>query len=174
MMYEARNVGAAKITASATYSICSVSTRILLPLRATRYTASPVRKYRFSLSIRRAGDPAVAFRPRQRTFFLRIARGEIMDARPRRRVFRQRAIIVAAGVVDVPVQRRRIETLLRKPIGHGHAIERRWFRAALHRNGELAGGAKLGDLLLKAAILRAIALASRHPPARCLPASGRG
>jgi hypothetical protein len=43
-----------RIMASATYSACSVRTRFRLPLRATRYAAPPVRKYRLSFSINRA------------------------------------------------------------------------------------------------------------------------
>src|SRR5437660_5752308 len=49
-------------------------------------------------------DPAVALRPRERTFFLRVARSEVMNAGPCGSIFRQSAIVVAAGVVDVPAQ----------------------------------------------------------------------
>ena len=49
------------------------------------------------------GDPAVAFRPSERAFFLGLSGRKIMNAGPSGSVACQRAVIVAAGVVHVPV-----------------------------------------------------------------------
>src|ERR1051325_8440934 len=79
-----------------------------------------------------------------------------MNARPGRSVARSRTIIVAAGVIDVPVEIWRCEAFLRHPIPHRHPVERRRPRAALHRNCELTRGAALQHEILKPAILLAI------------------
>ena len=50
-----------------------------------------------------ASDPAVAIRPGERTFFLGFAGGKIVDAGPSGGVFGERAVIVAAGVIHIPV-----------------------------------------------------------------------
>ncbi len=50
-----------------------------------------------------ADDPAIAFGPGERTFFFRFARGKVVDSRPGGSVG-ERAVIVAAAVVHVPVQ----------------------------------------------------------------------
>ena len=47
---------------------------------------------------------------------------EIVDAGPGGRVFGQRAVIVAAGVVHVPVHERGIDILLAEPLGKRDAI----------------------------------------------------
>ncbi len=46
-----------------------------------------------------------------------------MNAGPGGSVARERAIIIAAGVVHVPVEQARIEALLAEPIGERDAIE---------------------------------------------------
>src|SRR5438128_641002 len=55
-----------------------------------------------------AGDPAVAFRPGERAFFLGLAGREIMDSGPSGSVARERTVIVAACVVHVLMQETRI------------------------------------------------------------------
>ena len=74
-----------------------------------------------------ASDPAVAFRPGERAFLFGFAGGERVDAGPGGGVFGERAVVVAAGVVHVPVNKRRVEILLVKPIGEGHFVERGGF-----------------------------------------------
>src|SRR6266700_7949095 len=69
------------------------------------------------------GNPAVAFGPCERAFFLGLAGREIMDSGPRGSVARERAVIVAAGGVQVPMQESRIKALLAKPIEKGEAVE---------------------------------------------------
>ena len=64
--------------------------------------------------------------------------------------FAKRTVVVAAGVVDVPAAESANRSFVaREPIRHRDAIQRRWLRATLHRDGELAGGAKLGHHSLK-------------------------
>src|SRR5258708_19856253 len=85
-----------------------------------------------------AGDPAVAFRPGEWAFLLGHAGRKIMNAGPRGSVARERAVIVAAGVVHVPVQRAGIETVLAKPLRKRGAVEILKFRGEtqFERNGE--------------------------------------
>src|ERR1039458_5212667 len=101
-------------------------------------------------------DPAVAFGPSERSFFLRVARCEIVDAGPGGSVLGQRAVIVAAGVVYVPAQRTRGETLGGEPVRHRNMVQRGGLGAALHGDGEFARGAELVDLFVEAAILIAV------------------
>jgi len=70
-----------------------------------------------------ARDPAVAFGPGERAFFLGLAGRKIMNACPGRSVARKRAVIVAAGIVYVPVQKTGIEALLAEPIGKRDAVQ---------------------------------------------------
>src|SRR5579864_3088182 len=48
-------------------------------------------------------DPAVPFRPGQRTFLLWLARGEVMNSRPCRSLRCHGSIVVATAVIHVPV-----------------------------------------------------------------------
>ena len=70
-----------------------------------------------------AGNPAIAFGPGERAFFLRLAGREIMDAGPGGSVAREGSVIVAASVVHVPMEKAGVETLLTQPIGEREAIE---------------------------------------------------
>src|SRR5450631_202331 len=77
-------------------------------------------------------DPAVAFGPRERSFFFGVARCEIVDAGPGGGVTGQRAVVVTAGVVDVPTKRGGVEAFADQPIRHRDTVQRRWLGAALH------------------------------------------
>src|SRR5579871_1091229 len=90
-----------------------------------------------------ADDPAVAFGPGQRTFFIGFSGGEVVDAGPCGDVLGESAVIVAAGVVDVPAQVGGSEALLVEPGFDGDSIKRRRLGAELHRDRELTGGAEL-------------------------------
>src|SRR5438128_312638 len=68
-------------------------------------------------------DPAVSFRPSKRTFFFRLARSEIVNTGPCGRVLRQRAVIVATGIVHVPKQGLGIEPVLAKPFSEGNLVK---------------------------------------------------
>ena len=70
-----------------------------------------------------ASNPAVAFGPGERAFFLGLAGRKIVNAGPGGSAARERAVIVAAGVVHIPVQQAGIETALAKPAGKRDAIE---------------------------------------------------
>jgi hypothetical protein len=70
-----------------------------------------------------ASDPAVAFGPGERTFFLGLAGRKIVDAGPSGSVAGKRAVVVTASVVHVPVKKAGIETMLAEPIGKREAIE---------------------------------------------------
>src|SRR5580658_8600643 len=48
-------------------------------------------------------NPTVAFGPCQRALLLLFTRSEVVNTRPGRRVFGQRAIIIPAGVIHVPL-----------------------------------------------------------------------
>src|SRR2546427_5270639 len=63
-----------------------------------------------------------------------LARGEVVDAGPGRNFGRQRAVIVAAGVIHIPVQVRGIEALLAQPLRHGDLVERRGDRKSTRLN----------------------------------------
>ena len=67
-----------------------------------------------------------------------------MDAGPRGGVFGERALIVAAGVVHVPVHEARIAALLLEPIGKREAIQiLKLGRAAeFERDRKFAAGAE--------------------------------
>ena len=82
-----------------------------------------------------------------------------MNAGPGGGVFGQGAVIVAAGVVDVPVEVGRIEGLAAEPVGDGDAVESRVGRCGgtRHGDGELARGAGFGHAPLETAILFVIA-----------------
>src|SRR5258707_9448896 len=96
-------------------------------------------------------DPAVAFGPSERSFFFGVARCEIVDAGPCGGVTGERAVVVTAGVVDVPTKRGGVEAFGGEPVRHRDAVQRRGLGAALHGNGELAGGAILPDLFVESA-----------------------
>src|SRR5580765_7629101 len=70
-----------------------------------------------------AGNPTVSLGPGERAFLLSLTRRKIVDAGPGGSVFRKRAVIVAAGVIHVPVHKTRITALLLKPVGKGEAIQ---------------------------------------------------
>src|SRR5271166_3420767 len=80
-----------------------------------------------------------------------------MDARPGGCVFGECAVVVAAGVVDIPAKVWRVESVLFLPIGHGRAIECRRLGAAGHGNGELAGSALFGNDSVEKQVLVAVA-----------------
>jgi hypothetical protein len=101
-------------------------------------------------------DPAIPFRPGERPFVLRRARSEIMHARPCRRIARQCAVIVAAGVIEIPAQIGRIEAIAVEPIRHGDSIKIGRFRPARNRNGELARSPMFGHARLERPKLFAI------------------
>src|SRR5207247_826779 len=61
-------------------------------------------------------DPAIALRPGEGPPLLLVARGEIVNARPRRGVLERCTVVVAAGVPHVPAQRGRREALVRQPL----------------------------------------------------------
>jgi len=65
-----------------------------------------------------AGNPAVAFGPGERAFFFGFTGRKIVNSGPGRSVARERAVVVAASVVCVPVERRSL-ALLAEPIGKG-------------------------------------------------------
>src|SRR5690606_9856800 len=88
-------------------------------------------------------DPAVALRPRERAELAALARGEVVYARPRRRVARERAVVVAARVVDLPAHERRVEPLLLHPVVHREPVERSIGHRLSHRHAELAGRRQL-------------------------------
>ena len=117
-MYAARNVGAAQIDGVRyIFSLLGENSDFVSASRnAIHRAAGP--QIALQLFDQPRSYPAIALRPCQRTFFFRLARGKILHAGPRRGVFRQRAVVIAASVIDVPAQRRRIEALLREPIGH--------------------------------------------------------
>src|SRR3989475_4687183 len=87
-----------------------------------------------------------------------LARGEVVDAGPGRNCGRQRAVIVAAGVIHIPVQVRGIEALLAEPLRHRDLVERRGPGSQVDGNGELGRGVELLYVLFKLAVL---------PPIRC-------
>ncbi len=51
------------------------------------------------------GDPAVAFRPGERAIFFGLAGRKIVNAGPCGGIARERAVVVAASVIHVPVQK---------------------------------------------------------------------
>ena len=55
---------------------------------------------------------------------LAVTAGEIVDSGPGRGGRARRAEVVAAGVVDVPVQVRRIKVLGKQPVAHVHPVKR--------------------------------------------------
>src|SRR5262245_47709057 len=119
-MYGARNVGAAKITASHTYSISPARTRNADVSRRIARTGCPVRtnrptrsSSRFTIQPLPSGQVSGPFSSLSR------------DARSCRRAPpRPRAVVVGAGVVKVPEQRLRVEAVLREPGSKRQAIER--------------------------------------------------
>ena len=126
-MYGARKVGAAKMTASARYSGVAGEARCTSDPRATmRYTSCP----RPHVACRRAraggGRSSRCPRATSAVLFPPLPRREVMDAGPRRRRRAQRAVVVAARVVHVPAQRRRVEALLRAatPPSRGDPVTR--------------------------------------------------
>ena len=70
-----------------------------------------------------AGDPAVAFGPGERAFFFLFTRSEIVNAGPGGRVFGESAVVIAAGVVHVPIYEGRVEFLFEEPVGEGDFVE---------------------------------------------------
>src|SRR3954471_9783982 len=103
------------------------------------------------------GDPAVPFRPCERTLLVRLARRKVVDSRPGGRLAERRAIIVTTGVIDVPPKSRRREAFCTKPVGHRHAIERRRsVQAHGAGNRELSGGTMPGHAVGKTLKLRTI------------------
>jgi hypothetical protein len=105
-----------------------------------------------------AGDPAVAFGPGERAFFFLFARREIVNASPRGCVFGEGAVVVAAGVVHVPVDERRVEFLVAEPVGERNFVEVGGFcgAAELERDGEFAGFSVSGENFFEALELFAI------------------
>src|SRR5271154_1208365 len=81
-----------------------------------------------------------------------------MNSCPRGRVFGQRTVIIAAGGVYVPIQERRIEVLLVKPVGEGDAIQiGEAARAAeFERDGEIAATSIFREKVFQALELFAI------------------
>ena len=55
---------------------------------------------------------------------LAAAAGKVVNARPGRNFGAARAVIVATGIVDVPVQVRRVEALRQQPVAHVYPIQR--------------------------------------------------
>src|SRR5580658_5860155 len=107
-----------------------------------------------------ARDPAVAFGPSERAFFFGFARGKIVDARPGGGVFGERAVIVAAGVVHIPVDQTRIAALLLEPIGKREAIQILELRgtAELERDSEFAARTEFCEEILEMLELVAVFL----------------
>ncbi len=105
-----------------------------------------------------AGDPAVAFRPGEWAFFIELAGRKIMNAGPSGSAARERAVIVAAGVVHVPVQEAGIEALLAEPIGKRDAVQILKLRGEpeLERHGERTGLAKFAEEIFEALKLIAV------------------
>jgi hypothetical protein len=69
-----------------------------------------------------ARDPAVAFGPGERAFLFGFTRGKIVDPGPGGGVLGERAVVVAAGVVHVPVDETRVAALLLEPVGKREAV----------------------------------------------------
>ena len=107
-----------------------------------------------------ARDPAVAFGPGERAFFFGFAGGEIVDAGPGGGVFGERAVIVAAGVVHVPVHEARIAALLLEPVGKREAIQILILcgAAEFERDREFAAGAEFCEEIFEMLKLVAIFL----------------
>src|SRR5580692_486669 len=107
-----------------------------------------------------AGDPAIAFGPSERAFFFHFAGREIVDAGPGGSVPGECAVIVAAGVVHVPVDEPRIRTLLLEPIGEREAVQiLKLCRAAeFEWDRECAAGAEVCEEIFKVLELVAIFL----------------
>ena len=105
-------------------------------------------------------DPPVAFGPGERSFFFGFPRREIVDAGPRGSVLGERAIVVAADVVHVPVDEARVAALLPKPIGERETIQILIFGGAaeFERDCEFAAGAKFGEEIFKMLKLVAVFL----------------
>src|SRR6266567_523262 len=110
------------------------------------------------------GDPAVAFGPGERAFFLRLAGREIMDSGPGRSGARERAVIVATGVVHVPMQETRIKALLAEPIGKREAVEGMKLRREpeFKRDGKRSALPKIVEKIFKALKLIAVCLFKAH------------
>src|SRR6266568_4415632 len=87
-----------------------------------------------------------------------------MDAGPGGSVARERAVIVAAGVVHVPMQETRIETLLAEPIGKRDAIQVLKLRGEpeLKRDGKRSALPKIIENIFKALKLIAVCLFKAH------------
>src|SRR6266478_6394085 len=66
-----------------------------------------------------ARDPAIAFGPGERAFFLGLTGRKIMDTGPSGSVACESAVIVAASVVHVPMEKAGVKALLTKPIEEG-------------------------------------------------------
>ena len=85
-----------------------------------------------------------------------------MNARPGRGFAAARAIVVAAGVIDVPVQMRRIEPLRPQPVAHCQSVKRKQIAGAagiFHGQGErwaavVSALPKGGHQCIKTPILR--------------------
>ena len=175
--YGARNVGAAKMTASQRYSVspgADAKRGAVAP--RSRAPAVPVRTNRPTRSQQLLHDPAVALRPGQRALLVVLARREIVKPGPGGHVGRQRAVVVAAGVVHVPEQRLRVEPVLaraRRRTRGGRALRPRLDKAASSGMVKRPVARSAVGHLRQPAELFAIAGASIRPPARCLPAIGR-
>ena len=63
-----------------------------------------------------ASDPAVAFGPGDGAFFFGFAGREIVDAGPGGGIFRERTVVVTAGVIHVPIHQARVARLLLEPV----------------------------------------------------------
>src|SRR5260370_15019332 len=107
-----------------------------------------------------ARDPAVAFGRGERALLLGFARGKIVDAGPGGGVFGERAVIVAAGVVHVPVHEARIAALLLEPIGKREAVQVLEFgrTAEFERDCEFIAGTEFCEKIFEALKLVAIFL----------------
>jgi len=81
-----------------------------------------------------------------------------MNAGPGGRVFGERAVVVAAGVVHIPVHKRRVEILIAEPVGEGDFVESGGFLCAaeFERDGEFAGFSVGGEDFFEALKLFAI------------------
>src|SRR5580692_3881808 len=105
-------------------------------------------------------DPAVSFGPGERAFFFGFAGREIVDSSPGGGVFGERAVVVAAGVVHVPVHEARIAALLLEPIGKRKTIQILMLcgAAEIERNCEFAAGAEFCEKIFEMLKLVAIFL----------------
>src|SRR4029077_9721475 len=107
-----------------------------------------------------AGDPAIAFGPRERAFLFGFARRKIVDASPGGSISGERAVIVAAGIVHVPVHETGIAALLLQPIGKRDTIQFLILGGAaeFERDRELAGCVELCEKIFKTLKLFALFL----------------